>query len=106
MPRSKRLMAAVLAATASAVCGGALAHDFWINHGRYVGPDGVHCCGPNDCVEVPDTQVSISSQGYSLLGYGEVVPYREVQVSQDGKYWRCRKRDGSRRCFFAPPPGV
>ena len=84
----------------------AWAHDFWINRGKYVGPDGVHCCGPNDCIEIPATQVLASTQGYRRLTYGEVVPYREALTSEDGKYWRCRKRDGSRRCFFAPLPGV
>jgi hypothetical protein len=32
------------------------------------------------------------------------VPFNEAQPSPDGEYWRCKRPDGSRRCFFAPPP--
>jgi len=40
--------------------------------------------------------------GYRLFG-AETVPFNEAQPSPDGAYWRCRRNDGSRRCFFAPP---
>ena len=33
----------------------------------------------------------------------EVVPYSQSLPSPDGAYWRCKRPDGSRRCFFAPP---
>jgi hypothetical protein len=70
---------------------GAFAHDRfgnpnWIANGHYTSPiDGSHCCGEADCFEIPA---------------------REVQPSREGNYWRCRKPDGSRRCFFAPPGAV
>ena len=35
----------------------------------------------------------------------EVVPYSQSLPSPDGAYWRCKRPDGSPRCFFAPPPG-
>ena len=36
----------------------------------------------------------------------EVVPYSQSLPSPDGAYWRCKRPDGSPRCFFAPPPGT
>src|SRR5262245_61926059 len=27
-------------------------------------------------------------------------------ISPDGEFWRCKRPDGSRRCFFAPPPST
>jgi hypothetical protein len=47
----------------------------------------------------------MSSAGYHLLN-GEFVPMSEAQPSPDGAYWRCKRPDGTRRCFFAPPPGT
>jgi hypothetical protein len=113
-------VAIVLTATA------AFAHDKWGNpnwiaNGHFVSPiDGSHCCGVNDCVELDEGIVHPNGVGYELNGIArfgmgagqrtfminEVVPYREVQVSRDGKYWRCHKPDTSRRCFFAPPPST
>jgi hypothetical protein len=82
----------------------ALPHDFWINHGNYKSPaDGVHCCGDNDCKMLSPEEVKVSPRGYVLMN-GELVPFAEVQPSEDGEYWRCKRYDGSRRCFFAPQP--
>jgi hypothetical protein len=89
-------------------CSAGHAHDFWINHGMYTSPQGVHCCGQNDCHEVPGDEVRAGPAGYMLILDGdriETVPYQEAQPSEDGKYWRCQRYDGSRRCFFAPQPG-
>jgi hypothetical protein len=83
-----------------------LAHDHWINHGRYASPkDGMRCCGENDCFVVPEESVRITAHGYALAS-GEQIPFREALVSEDGRYWRCQRSDGSRRCFFAPPGEV
>jgi hypothetical protein len=54
---------------------------------------------------VPGEQVSTTGQGYRLYGT-ELVPYSEAQPSPDGAYWRCKRPDGTRRCFFAPPPST
>ena len=35
----------------------------------------------------------------------EIVPYSMSLPSPDGAYWRCKRPDGSPRCFFAPPSG-
>ena len=82
----------------------AAAHDFWINHSGYKSPiDGTHCCGNNDCFSFSADEVKVTASGYSLPT-GEVVPFSEAQQSEDGAYWRCKRYDGSRRCFFAPQP--
>jgi hypothetical protein len=81
------------------------AHDFWISHGRYISPaDGTHCCGDNDCFAVPAADVRPTAAGWLIRSLNETVPYSESQTSEDGEFWRCKKYDGSRRCFFAPQP--
>jgi hypothetical protein len=76
---------------------------------------------------VSATAVTAIKGGYSLRGdvtYGqavtgnpadgptrhdhvnEVVPYSQSLPSPDGSYWRCKRPDGSPRCFFAPPPDM
>jgi hypothetical protein len=83
----------------------AFAHDFWINHGNYKSPaDGSHCCGNNDCFTVPASDMKPTPAGWLIESIGEVVPYSEAQTSEDGEFWRCKRYDGSRRCFFAPQP--
>jgi hypothetical protein len=81
----------------------AYAHDSWISRGAFKNAAGEWCCGTGDCFVVPATSVHINGVGYVLYG-NEVVPYSEAQPSPDGAYWRCKRPDGSRRCFFAPPP--
>lgn len=90
-------LTAVLLATA------ATAHDSWINQGGHRNGAGEWCCGEGDCFVVDPPR--ITAAGY-VLSDGEVVPFGEAQPSPDGAYWRCRRPDGSRRCFFAPPPGA
>jgi hypothetical protein len=87
---------------------GIFAHEFWINKGKYVGADKVHCCGPKDCFPIEKADVRESANGYVLKTYSnEVVPFTEATPSEpdpDGetRFWRCQKADGTRRCFFAP----
>ena len=81
----------------------AFAHDSWISRGGHRNGAGEWCCGEGDCFVVPGAQINFTPAGYRLNG-GEVVPYREAQPSPDGAYWRCKRPDGTRRCFFAPPP--
>lgn len=82
----------------------ALAHDSWINRGGYRNIAGEWCCGEGDCFMVEP--VRVTANGYLILATGELVPEREAQPSPDGKFWRCKRPDGSRRCFFAPPPSM
>lgn len=82
----------------------ALAHDqaSWIMKGGHKNAAGEWCCGEGDCFVIPTEQVSVGGHGYRLYGL-ETVPFNEVQPSPDGVYWRCKRPDGTRRCFFAPP---
>jgi hypothetical protein len=82
----------------------AFSHDFWINHGNYKAPTGEHCCGDNDCTMVPAGDVRPTAAGWLIESLGETIPYSEAQTSEDGEFWRCKRFDGSRRCFFAPQP--
>ncbi len=95
------------------------AHDLanWILKGQKKNAAGEWCCGEGDCFAIPKEQVtyglapvaSADEQraiwGYTLYGI-EFVPEIEAQPSQDGQFWRCKRPDGSRRCFFAPPPSI
>jgi hypothetical protein len=97
--RSLLLLAALLPFATQAA-----AHDHWINHGGFRSPiTNEFCCGNNDCFEIQETQVKVNGVGYDLTVPRETIPYTEVLPSKDGKYWRCRRSDGTRRCFFAPP---
>lgn len=80
----------------------AFGHESWIMRGGHKNAAGEWCCGEGDCFAVPTDQVRISAAGYELYGL-ETVPFSEAQPSMDGVYWRCKRPDGSRRCFFAPP---
>jgi hypothetical protein len=82
----------------------ALAHDSWISRNALRNAAGEWCCGEGDCFVVPGSQVNVTPAGYRLQANGEIVPFNEAQPSPDGAYWRCKRPDGSRRCFFAPPP--
>jgi len=82
----------------------ATAHDLWISRNGLKNAAGEWCCGAGDCFVIPPTNVSMNGSGYQLFGK-ENVPFSEAQPSPDGAFWRCHRPDGSRRCFFAPPPG-
>jgi hypothetical protein len=116
----------VLTLTLALSSSAALAHDIWISNGSYKNPAGEWCCGANDCGVVAPNAVHTSTGGYSVVGavtYGEgitgnpadgptvnqnvneTIPYSQALPSPDGAYWRCKRPDGSPRCFFAPKPG-
>ena len=82
----------------------AFAHDSWIQKGGHHNAAAEWCCGEGDCFEM--FPVRITASGYYLPVLNETVPYSEAQPSQDGRYWRCKRPDGTRRCFFAPPPSM
>lgn len=84
----------------------ALAHDSWISRGGHRNAAGEWCCGDGDCFVVEGVKhVSLPAVGYRLPS-GEFVPQSEAQPSPDGSFWRCKRPDGTRRCFFAPPPSM
>ena len=91
----------------------AQAHDSWISRNALRNSAGEWCCGEGDCFIVPRGNVAITFGGYRLrlrqvvngaeVDSVETVPFSEAQPSPDGEYWRCKRPDGSRRCFFYPP---
>jgi len=81
------------------------AHDSWIFGGGYRNAAGEWCCGEGDCFLIPVEQVRTTGDGYLIFG-AEKIPFTEAQPSPDGGFWRCMRPDGSRRCFFAPPPAT
>jgi hypothetical protein len=92
-----------------------LAHDSWISRGGHKNAAGEWCCGHGDCFVIPKERIMMTGEGYVIIhgplaGVGpqmyEAVPFTEAQPSPDGEFWRCKRPDGSRRCFFAPPPAT
>ena len=81
------------------------AHDSWISKGGYRNAAGEWCCGEGDCFVVPGEQIQMTGDSYILFG-AERIPFTEAQPSPDGAFWRCKRPDGTRRCFFAPPPAT
>lgn len=82
----------------------AAAHDSWISRGAFTNNAGEWCCGTYDCPTLNYTP-RVTAGGYQLEN-GEVIPFSETMPSPDGTYVRCHRPDGTRRCFFAPPPGT
>lgn len=122
----RTLIRSLLVLALSLFCYSAFAHDAPIRQGGYKNLAGEWCCGAGDCGVVSPENVKVGSGGYSLRGpvtYGasatgnaadgptwqedlnEIVPYSKALPSPDGAYWRCKRPDGSPRCFFAPPSG-
>ena len=91
------------------------AHDSWISRGGHRNAAGEWCCGTGDCFVVPKERVIMTGEGYVIIqgpvaGMGpvqhEAIPFSEAQPSPDGEFWRCKRPDGTRRCFFAPRGGT
>lgn len=90
------------------------AHDIWISQQGLRNAAGEWCCGAGDCFVVAPNRISIVQAGYRVvvgsnpasgMSISETIPFAEAQPSPDGAFWRCQRPDGTRRCFFAPPPG-
>jgi hypothetical protein len=81
-----------------------LAHESWISRNQLKNAAGEWCCGEGDCFVIPRQSIGMNGTGYQLFGV-ETIPFSEAQPSPDGAFWRCKRPDGTRRCFFAPPPG-
>lgn len=107
----------IFAALVMLIVAPAHSHDSWISRNSLKNPAGEWCCGAGDCAVMDPKSVGLTSTGYSVSGWGtiegtkrrefyhEVIPQSEAQPSPDGAYWRCKRPDGTRRCFFSPPPG-
>lgn len=93
----------------------ALCHDDaqWIQDSSQRNAAGEWCCGKGDCQQLSAEQVVEGPAGWLVHGmqvtggkdaaFFELVPYSDGTPSPDGKFWRCHKPDGSRRCWFFPP---
>lgn len=99
----------------------ASAHDSWISRQGLRNGAGEWCCGEGDCALMDEGAVQAKPYGYVIYGHGtigdgagairtklidEIVPPSEGQPSPDGRYHRCQRPDGTRRCFFFPPPAM
>src|SRR5436190_24061901 len=105
--KSGSCFAALVVCFSIAVSMSASGHESWISKGKFKNAANEWCCGDIDCVVIPESRVHPNGIGYDLiLERSETVPYPETLPSQDGQYWRCQRSDGSRRCFFAPPPSM
>lgn len=107
-----------LAGALSLTCISTFAHDSWLSRNGIRNSAGEWCCGEGDCGIVDKKSVKTTFAGYRIDGFmtigegsgavrvelHELVPFSEAQPSPDGEFWRCKRPDGSRRCFFAPPP--
>lgn len=84
----------------------------WIEKGQYKAPSGSLCCGPRDCVQLPDGAVTLANGTFMFKLDGRLLstPVRESQVSTDDHYWACIGIGGDDkprvRCFFRPAMGV
>jgi hypothetical protein len=85
----------------------ARAHDDmdWVMRAQLKNAANEWCCGKGDCEVVE--RIQEVSGGWLLPDHGnEFVPYAEaIPASQNGKFVRCHRYDGTRRCFIAPPSG-
>ena len=97
------LVCALIALIAATFFSAAFTHNSWISRNRLKNAAGEWCCGEGDCFV--QATVKQTRAGY-LLTNGELIPYPEAQPSPDGTFVRCQRPDGSRRCFFAPPPNT
>lgn len=94
----------------------------WIANEHATSPQGVLCCGEEDCGYIIEKDAVHATQaGYEVHGtvhvvpvngkpfnyrVDELVPYSEAQPSPTGEFWRCAwPTHDDRKCFFAPPPG-
>ena len=76
------------------------AHDEWSYPGKYYNKNGEDCCSKHDCKQVKAQE---NGTGYYIIApHNEQVPWSEVLMSPDEKFWRCGNMQ-VRRCFFAPP---
>jgi hypothetical protein len=98
-------LALIFATLVLAVADTTFAHDSWISRGGHRNAAGEWCCGEGDCFVIPSEQITMTGDGYILFG-AEKIPFTEAQPSPDGAFWRCKRPDGTRRCFFAPPPAT
>ena len=89
--------------------GRALGHDdaAWIMEGRYVGHNGMLCCGPQDSHRREPDAVRYSPGAFTVTWKGREFAYDEqhVKISIDDHWWACLPADAFLLCLFRPPVG-
>lgn len=77
----------------------------WIADHGYKGTDGLHCCGWNDCMQVPAESVRPTPDGSGYYTQKGIISNKGVYHSRDGKAWICRFQSGPPKCLFVPGGG-
>lgn len=85
------------------LAGPALAHDHWINHGKYLDPvTGLHCCDQHDCKPLNEAAIEgvLRQPDGGMTVEGVTFRRGQQHKSEDGKWYRC-----AQRCVFMPVEG-
>lgn len=85
------------------------AHELWKNGDPIPAWVKTQCCGPADAHNLPDTDVTVTAQGYLVAGRRTPIPFSQAQPSPDQTFWIFYPGDdpnGTVWCFFAPIPGT
>ena len=62
------------------------------------------CCGPKDCIPVPNSYVLLTKKGWRIKGIRGAIPKPELKQSVDAQWWACRYLHNNKiRCLFRPP---
>ncbi|HKY07844.1 MAG TPA: hypothetical protein VJQ55_06370 [Candidatus Binatia bacterium] len=77
----------------------------WIAQQRLRNQAGEWCCGSGDCEALRSEDVRPADGGYLIVPLQEFVPQHETLPFSPGRFIRCHRPDGSRRCFIVPPQG-
>lgn len=95
------------------VGGRAHAHDEWADGSPVPAWVKAACCGPEDVHHLRPEQVHLTSKGWQVEGYPDLIPIGKELPSPDGGYWIFYKRTetstgpyfSSVFCFFTPFSG-
>lgn len=87
------------------------AHDVWSNGEPVPAWVKKACCGPEDVHHLSPDQVHLTSAGWRVDGYPDIIPMAKAQPSPDGGYWIFyRTLDNGDKsivyCFFTPFSGT
>lgn len=58
------------------------------------------------CHPLPDGAVSPVPEGFAIHAFREVVPFDEVAISGDDRYWLCVMPNGQMELFVPPDPEI
>jgi hypothetical protein len=89
----------------------ASAHDAWSNGEPVPAWVKKACCGPEDVHHLTPDQVHLTSMGWRVDGYPDLIPIGKEMPSPDGGYWIFYRTlsNGDKSivyCFFTPFSGT